>query len=157
MLDLLEPMGELSYKPLFGGYAICKHDAAFALVFDGAVYFKTDTTNRKDYESYNSNPLTYRKQGKKELMVFHFLRQEKILYQVFKVSQIQKKLFKVIFKLSAKLSLYLLILTKHSETRGGISEEIIIILYFFGQIVFSSKRLTNSLSLSDRFAILMSN
>jgi|TARA_B110000881_G_C18187096_1_gene322977 DNA transformation protein len=64
MLDLLEPMGELSYKPLFGGYAICKHDAAFALVFDGTVYFKTDTTNRKDYESYNSNPLTYRKQGK---------------------------------------------------------------------------------------------
>ena len=47
MLDLLEPMGELSYKPLFGGYAICKHDAAFALVFDGAVYFKTDTTNQK--------------------------------------------------------------------------------------------------------------
>ena len=64
MLELLEPMGELSYKPLFGGYAICKHDAAFALVFDGAVYFKTDTTNRKDYESYNGNPLTYRKQGK---------------------------------------------------------------------------------------------
>ena len=56
MLDLLEPMGELSYKPLFGGYAICKHDVAFALVFDGTVYFKTDATNRKDYESYNSNP-----------------------------------------------------------------------------------------------------
>ena len=64
MLDLLEPMGELSCKPLFGGYAICKHDAAFALVFDGTVYFKTDTTNRKDYESYSSNPLTYQKQGK---------------------------------------------------------------------------------------------
>ena len=63
MLELLEPM-ELSYKPLFGVYAICKHDEAFALVFDGAVYFKTDTTNRKDYESYSSNPLTYRKQGK---------------------------------------------------------------------------------------------
>ena len=64
MLDLLEPMGELSYKPLFGGYAICKHDAAFALVFDATVYFKTDMTNRKDYESYSSNPLTYQKQGK---------------------------------------------------------------------------------------------
>ena len=81
MLDLLEPMGEISYKPLFGGYAICKHDAAFALVFDGAVYFKTDTTNRKDYESYNSNPLTYRKQGKTILR----RKQQKKLSQTHKI------------------------------------------------------------------------
>ncbi len=64
IVELLEPMGGITCKRLFGGNALCKDDIPFALAFADTVYFKVDDSNRKDYEDKGSHPFSYRKGGK---------------------------------------------------------------------------------------------
>lgn len=64
MLDLLERWANFPTNPYLGVMLYVNTMQPLRLSLMARFYFKTDTTNRKDYESYNSNPLTYRKQGK---------------------------------------------------------------------------------------------
>ena len=63
-LDLFNPLGRLTSKTLFGGNAILKNNIAFAMVFDGSIYLKTNKNTVKKYLDLDSKPLSYKKNNK---------------------------------------------------------------------------------------------
>ena len=62
-MELLEPVGDITIRAMFGGYGIFESGDMFALVSrDDRIYFKVDDTNRADYESVGSEqfkPMPY--------------------------------------------------------------------------------------------------
>lgn len=59
MFDIFSQIDGISSKKMFGGYGFYKDGIIFAILPDDKVYFKVDETNRKEYESYRSQPFTY--------------------------------------------------------------------------------------------------
>ncbi len=49
MLDQLEPLGELQCRAMFGGYGLYCRKVFFGIVFNGRLYFKTDSKSRLGY------------------------------------------------------------------------------------------------------------
>lgn len=64
ILELLEVCEGISYKSMFGGYAIYKYGLAIALIADDEIYFKVDDSNRSAYQAMGSKPFTYKKKDK---------------------------------------------------------------------------------------------
>lgn len=68
LLELLEPMGGLRARRMFGGWGIYQDGALgsrmFAIVIDGELGLKTDDLSRARFEAAGSQPCTYIKQGK---------------------------------------------------------------------------------------------
>ncbi len=62
--EMLEPLGEVTVKRMFGGSALCVNDCAVAIGFDDTLYFKVDKESVADYERENCQQFTYEKQGK---------------------------------------------------------------------------------------------
>lgn len=67
ILDLLEPLGNIRSRKMFGGFGIYKNDIFFALIIDDTVYFKVDDGNRSKYEFCDSKPFSY--EGKNGKMI----------------------------------------------------------------------------------------
>lgn len=64
LLELMEPLGPVSAKAMFGGYGIYIGDIMFALVADDLLYLKTDATNLPDFEQRGLPPFRYHRKGK---------------------------------------------------------------------------------------------
>lgn len=65
IIDLLNPWHDVIGKRMFGGYAICRNNITFGLIFDDTIHFKVGGSNRADYESEGSEPFTYEAKGKR--------------------------------------------------------------------------------------------
>lgn len=57
--EMLEPLGIVTVKRMFGGYALCVNGAAVAIALDDVVYMKVDARNKAMYEEAESQPFTY--------------------------------------------------------------------------------------------------
>ena len=64
ILDLLHDEQGISYKRMFGGYALLKNELAVALILRSEVFMKVDESNIDDYKLASSKPFTYIKNGK---------------------------------------------------------------------------------------------
>lgn len=64
ILDLLHDEEGVSYKRMFGGYALLKNELAVALILRSEVFMKVDESNIDDYKLALSKPFTYYKNGK---------------------------------------------------------------------------------------------
>jgi len=64
LLELMQPLGPVSAKAMFGGYGIYIDDLMFALVADDVLFFKTDEANRPDFEQRGLSPFSYDRNGK---------------------------------------------------------------------------------------------
>ena len=64
ILDLLHDEQGISYKRMFGGYALLKNELAVALILRSEVFMKVDESNIDDYKLASSKPFTYHKNGK---------------------------------------------------------------------------------------------
>ena len=64
LLELMQPLGPVSAKAMFGGYGIYIDELMFALVADDVLYFKTDAANRPDFERRELPPFRYHRKGK---------------------------------------------------------------------------------------------
>ena len=77
LLDLLEPLGEVTAKRMFGGYGIFRDGRMFGLVADGELFLKTDAENRGDFESRDLTAFQYEmKNGKVSVMSYHHCPEE---------------------------------------------------------------------------------
>jgi DNA transformation protein len=56
VLEMLEPLGPVRARSMFGGAGIYLGDTMFALIADDSLYFKTDAKNRGDYETLGMAP-----------------------------------------------------------------------------------------------------
>ena len=56
VVDLLSPLGQASYKFMFGGYGIYVGELMIAIVADDQLLLRADDENRPDYEALGIGP-----------------------------------------------------------------------------------------------------
>ena len=64
VMDLLHDEEGISYKRMFGGYALLKNELAVALILRSEIFMKVDGSNIEEYKLASSKPFTYYKSGK---------------------------------------------------------------------------------------------
>jgi len=64
IVDLMQGIGPVNAKRMFGGYGIFLDGLMFALISDGLLYLKADTENRADFIKHNLGAFSYIKKGK---------------------------------------------------------------------------------------------
>jgi len=64
ILDLMQGVGPVISKRMFGGYGIFIDGLMFAIISDGLLYLKVDSENEMEFISRHSTPFTYLKKGK---------------------------------------------------------------------------------------------
>ena len=96
-LDQLSPLGQITYRRMFGGYGLYNYDLIFAFIANDELFFKVDDTNRCYYENAGSEPFTYRKNDKEYQMSYW-----KIPEEVLEDSDELRKWMKWSYKISLK-------------------------------------------------------
>ena len=71
LLELLQGLGQIRARAMFGGYGIYSDDIMFALVADEVLYFKTDVKNLPDFEKRGLGPFRYERNGKQYAMSYN--------------------------------------------------------------------------------------
>jgi len=72
VLELLEPLGTMRARSMFGGFGIFHVDRMIALVADDRLYLKTDSISRPTFEAAGAEPFVYTgKRGKPAIMSYH--------------------------------------------------------------------------------------
>ena len=71
VVDMLEPLGPVSARRMFGGYGIYLDRSMFALVADDTLYLKVDDESRGEFEAAGLDPFRYTKKGKSYQMSYH--------------------------------------------------------------------------------------
>lgn len=71
LLELMQPLGPVSAKAMFGGYGIYIDDLMFALVADDVLYLKTDADSRPRFEQRGLPAFSYQRNGKSYHMSYN--------------------------------------------------------------------------------------
>jgi DNA transformation protein len=71
VLDLLEALGPVSARRMFGGYGIYLDRLMFALVANDTLYLKVDDQSRGEFEAAALEPFRYTKKGESYQMSYH--------------------------------------------------------------------------------------
>ncbi len=71
VLELLEALGPVSARRMFGGYGIYLDRLMFALVASDTLYLKVDDESRGEFEAAGLEPFRYTKKGKTYQMSYH--------------------------------------------------------------------------------------
>ncbi len=64
LLDLLQPLGAVRARRMFGGYGLYLGDLMFGLVADDTLYFKVDADSEGDYQELGLACFSYLRQGR---------------------------------------------------------------------------------------------
>jgi len=62
--DLLQGVGPVVAKPMFGGFGLFLEGLMFGLIADSTLYFKVDEVSKSDFAELGMEPFTYLKQNK---------------------------------------------------------------------------------------------
>ena len=68
--ELMQPLGQVRSRAMFGGFGIFLDGVMFALIADSVLYLKADKETEKDFTENGLEPFTYRKKGKKFKMSY---------------------------------------------------------------------------------------
>lgn len=71
LLDLLEPLGPVSARRMFGGHGIYLDRTMFALVADDTLFLKVDDESREEFVAAGLEPFRYARRGKSYQMSYH--------------------------------------------------------------------------------------
>ncbi len=75
--DLFHPFGEIRVRRMFGGAGVYCNDLFFAIMDDGAIYFKADDDTRGAFEQRGLAPFTFEmKDGRIEQMSYYAAPEE---------------------------------------------------------------------------------
>ncbi len=70
LLELMQPLGPVSARAMFGGYGIYIDDIMFALVADDVLFLKTDPQTLPEFEQRGLPPFQYERNGKPYTMSY---------------------------------------------------------------------------------------
>lgn len=70
--ELLQPVGKVTTRGMFGGVGVFYRGLMFALIADDELYFKVDDGNRGDYEAMAAGPFTYAAKGGKRAVMSYY-------------------------------------------------------------------------------------
>ena len=71
VVELMESVGPVSAKGMFGGYGIFLDGLMFGLVADSILYLKVDKENENEFKAKGLEPFTYNKKGKEIKMTYY--------------------------------------------------------------------------------------
>lgn len=71
LLDLLEPLGPISARRMFGGHGIYLDRTMFGLVAGDTLYLKVDDESRAEFVAAGLEPFRYARKGKSYQMSYH--------------------------------------------------------------------------------------
>jgi DNA transformation protein len=90
VLDVLSPIGNIKAQKMFGGYGISMNGIFFGIISDDILYFKVDTSNQANYESYGSKPFLYEKSDGKKIVMSYWEVPVDLLENSDKLSELVK-------------------------------------------------------------------
>jgi len=64
LLELMQSIGEVYARPMFGGHGVFLDKLMFALIADGVLYLKADAESRVVFEQRHLQAFSYMKKGK---------------------------------------------------------------------------------------------
>lgn len=72
LLELFEPLEDVSIRRMFGGAGVFCHGVMFGLIASDQLYFKIDDENKAMFEEAGCEPFTYSaKNGKRGVMSYY--------------------------------------------------------------------------------------
>lgn len=77
--DLFGELPGITSKAMFGGWAVYKNEAIFAIIVNGELYFKVDDGNRAEFEKMESRAFVYTKHDGKPITMSYWLLPEEIM------------------------------------------------------------------------------
>lgn len=78
LVDLLQTVGPVNAKKMFGGYGIFLEGLMFALVADSTLYLKADQETEEDFKDKGMEKFVYYKKGKQYSMSYYRAPEEVI-------------------------------------------------------------------------------
>ena len=70
VVELMQAVGPVHAKSMFGGHGIFLDGLMFALVADSVLYLKVDAEIEEEFQSRGLEPFTYNKKGKEYKMSY---------------------------------------------------------------------------------------
>jgi DNA transformation protein and related proteins len=64
VVDLMQPLGDVSAKAMFGGFGVFLNGLMFALIAESVLYFKVDDETETVFQEKGLESFTYSKKGK---------------------------------------------------------------------------------------------
>lgn len=64
LLDLMQPVGPVHARPMFGGYGLYRDDLMFGLVSNDTLYLKADAETVADFKGLGLEAFSYRRRGR---------------------------------------------------------------------------------------------
>ena len=74
--EMLEPMGGVSVRRMFGGVGLFRQGLMFGLIFGDTLYLKTDAGNRPDFEAAGCSRFTYQSRNRERDLGYYTLPAE---------------------------------------------------------------------------------
>ena len=71
IIDLMQSIGPVSAKAMFGGYGIFLNGLMFGLIADSVLYLKVDESTENEFKAKGLEPFTYSKKGKSFKMSYY--------------------------------------------------------------------------------------
>ncbi len=71
IVDLMQIIGPVRARPMFGGFGIFLNNLMFGLVADSVLYLKVDSITRSAFEAKNLEAFTYVKNNKPYAMSYY--------------------------------------------------------------------------------------
>ena len=71
IIDLMQSIGPVSAKAMFGGYGIFLDGLMFGLIADNVLYLKVDQETENEFKAMSLVPFTYNKKGKTFKMSYY--------------------------------------------------------------------------------------
>ncbi len=71
VLELLEPLGGVTARRMFGGGGLFRDGLMFAIIDDDTLFMKVYDGNRPAFEAAGTPPFTYRREGREIALSSH--------------------------------------------------------------------------------------
>jgi len=71
IVDLMESIGSVSARAMFGGFGIFLDGVMFGLIADNVLFFKVDQESEDELKALELEPFTYNKKGKEFKMSYY--------------------------------------------------------------------------------------
>ncbi len=79
LLDVLQPLGALSVRRMFGAAGVFCDGTMFAIIEDGLLFLKADATNRADFEAEGLSPFSYETRDGRTVVMSYWRAPERLL------------------------------------------------------------------------------
>ena len=78
VIELMQPIGPVQAKRMFGGHGIFLEDLMFGLVTDNILYLKADNESENEFISQGLEAFSYQKQGKTQTLSYYQAPEESL-------------------------------------------------------------------------------